>query len=132
MCLEEDEQPEGQLTGNDSNERGLEEITSISSYFNFQTPTSHLSQSKHSQPDEKTGDMFGEIGLRFIDSSAMEEDIQGRGEETSVSSFSTFYTPTSQEDISWGADDENKKIMSRQIRKKKALKQIVKTKVMKY
>jgi hypothetical protein len=115
VCLEEDEQSDGacqaeggQLTVNDGNERGLEEITSISSYFNFQTPTSHLSQSKHSQPEEKTGDMFGEIGLRFIDSSAVEEDIEGRGEETSVSSFSTFYTPTSQEDVSWGGEDKTR------------------------
>ena len=81
VCLEEDEQSDGvcQAQLGQLAERGLEEITSISSYFNFQTPTSHLSQSKNSHQEEKTGDMFGEIGLKYIDCSAMEEDIEARG-----------------------------------------------------
>ena len=47
--------------------------------------------------------MFGEIGWRFIDSSAVEEDVGVKGEETSIFSISTFY---SQEDVSWGGDDD--------------------------
>jgi len=98
---DDDEEHADKIAGKENNDRALEEITSISSYFNFQTPTSHLSQGKNSCHEDKTGEIFGEIGLRYIDSSAMEEDIGVRGEETSISSFSTFHTLTSQEDVSW-------------------------------
>ena len=76
-CLDGDEQSaeEGQTMGRENNDRCLEEVTSLSSHFNFQTPTSHLSQNQNSYQEDKTGEMFGEIGLRFIDSSAVEEDI---------------------------------------------------------
>ena len=104
-CLDDDNESAevSQTMEKDNNEKCLEEVTSISSYFNFQTPTSHLSQNQNSYQEDKTGEMFGEIGLRFIDSSAVEEDIEVNGEETSVSSFSTFY---SQEDVSWVGDDK--------------------------
>ena len=53
VCLDKDEESGGvclvqvgQLSGNDDNERGLEEITSISFYFNFQTPREFIPLSR--------------------------------------------------------------------------------------
>jgi len=72
---------EEQLKCNNLSERGMEDIASISSYFNFLTPTS-----------SPTAEGAVENNQEFW---------KQIGEETSISSFSTFYTPTSQEDISW-------------------------------
>jgi hypothetical protein len=75
VCFEEDEQSEsdgvcqaqaGQLTGNDNNERGLEEITSISSRHQ---PAISARASKKKR----------------LSTCLEEEDVEIKGEETSVS-----------------------------------------------
>ena len=88
----------------DNYERSLEEITSISSYF--QTPTSHLSQSKSSHQGETPGKGLNSNAQEYKEPTiALDDDTKLREDETSISSFSTFYTPTSQEDIQSGGED---------------------------
>jgi len=70
---DDDEEHTIQLPGKENNDGALEEITSISSYFNFQTPTSHLSQSKNSYREDKTGEMKVE--------SKEEEEGEGKKKE---------------------------------------------------
>ena len=77
-----------------------EDLTSFSSCYKYQTPTSNLSQqdSEYFSPKE----LFADIGIKYIDCEETDEN-NGRDDDTSISSFtSTYQTPSS------GGSYENK------------------------
>ena len=78
-----------------------EDLTSFSSCYKYQTPTSNLSQqdSEYFSPKE----LFADIGIKYIDCEETDDNNGRDDDDTSISSFtSTYQTPSS------GGSYENK------------------------
>ena len=85
-----------------------EDVTSFSSCYKYQTPTSNLSrEEEYLSPKE----LFADIGIKFIDCEETDGKLY-RDDDTSISSFtSTYQTPSSA-----GSDSKLARDLSREMK----------------